>query len=313
MTTRFESRTRPKVGVDYRSQPRQRTIGFVLASVGLMLTVLTLGANISAANTTDPAGAVQTLAWSFGLTTVGFGTIKLGIAAILVGILVRLSVRVESVRTSLPDLAPDSTGSATIGSLETSYGPAKGTLNTPRPLPIHRMTRRMWAPMVVMGYVAVLTGMVVSFVWSANVGTRTGAGAQAWTQGLQFLGEGLLLAGISFLLGTILASLREGGGRVQESLGITVTTLNMPTTAKVFVALMAAGLMVSIAQFVLYVVLAAGDPTQATFASWLAWLGPLREFGLGLLLAGIVMALVTIGNVLGFQFDRIKNIVLTGN
>jgi len=79
------------------------------------------------------------------------------------------------------------------------------------------------------------------------------------------------------------------------------------------VALMAIGLMVSIAQFVLYVVLAASNPTQVTFASWLAWLGPVREVGLGLLLAGIVMALVTIGTVLGFQFDRIKDIVRTGN
>ncbi len=313
MTTRFESLTRPAVGGDYRSQPRQRTIGFVLAAVGLVLAVVTLIANISAANGDDPATAAETLAWSFGLTTAAFGTIKLGIAAILIGVLVRLSIRVESVRTSLPDLAPAGTSPGTIGSLETDYGAAKATLTTPRPLPIHRMARRMWAPMIGMGYLAVLAGLIVSFVWSANVGTSTGADAQAWTQGLQFLGEGLLLAGISFLLGTILASLREGGGRVQESLGITVRTLRMPTTAKVFVALMATGLMVSIAQFVLYVVLAASNPTQVTFASWLAWLGPVREVGLGLLLAGIVMALVTIGTVLGFQFDRIKDIVRTGN
>jgi hypothetical protein len=119
-----------------------------------------------------------------------------------------------------------------------------------------------------------------------------------------------LLAGISFLLGTILAALREGGGEVQASLGITVKTLRMPVTAKVFVALMALGVMVAMAQFVLYLVVAAGVDNPA---AWFAWLGPVRELGLGLILAGIVMALVTIGNVLSFQFHRIREIVLTGN
>ena len=119
-----------------------------------------------------------------------------------------------------------------------------------------------------------------------------------------------MLAGISFLLGTILSSLREGGGAVQESLGLTVKTLKMPVTAKAFVGLMMLGMMLAVLQFVLYLVVAAGvdNPT-----AWFAWLGPLREFALGALLAGIVLALVTIGNVLGFQFDRIKEIVATGN
>jgi hypothetical protein len=150
-------------------------------------------------------------------------------------------------------------------------------------------------------------------VWTANVGTRTGAEAQAWTAGLQFLGEGFLLGGISFLLGTILASLREGGGQVQEALGLTVKTLKMPLTAKIFVGLMMMGVMLAMLQFALYLVVVYGVDTPQSFAAWLAWLGPLRELSLGLLLAGIVMALVTIGNVLGFQFDRIKEIVKTGN
>jgi len=48
---------------------------------------------------------------------------------------------------------------------------------------------------------------------------------------------GLLLAGISLLLGTILASIRTGGGEVQQSLGLTVKTLRMPSTAKACVGL----------------------------------------------------------------------------
>jgi hypothetical protein len=46
---------------------------------------------------------------------------------------------------------------------------------------------------------------------------------------------------------------------------------------------------------------------------WSSWLGPFREFGLGLLLAGIILALATIATALGFQFSRIRDIVVTGN
>ena len=88
-------------------------------------------------------------------------------------------------------------------------------------------------------------------------------------------------------------------------------TLLMPATAKAFIVLMMTGLMVSIAQFVGYVVAANVEDPQS-FAAWLAWLGPFRELGLGLILAGIVLALVSIGTVLRFQFDRITQIIRTG-
>ena len=107
----------------------------------------------------------------------------------------------------------------------------------------------------------------------------------------------------------------EGGGQVQRSLGVTVNTLKMPATAKGFVALMMVGVMLAVAQFVLYLFVAYGDGgvrSAESLQAWFAWLGPLREVSLGVLLAGIVLALVTIGNVLGFQFDRIKQIVATG-
>ena len=169
------------------------------------------------------------------------------------------------------------------------------------------MAKRMWAPMLIMGYMAVIVGLLTSFAWADD---PSSVALASWTQGLQFLGEGLLLGGISFLLGTILASLREGGGEVQEALGLTVKTLKMPGTAKAFVALMGLGVMISVAQFVLYLVVAAGGPEPAV---WFAWLGPLREAGLGILLSGVVLALVTIGNVLRFQFSRITEIITTGN
>jgi hypothetical protein len=282
-----------------------------------MALVVTLIANIIAAGDldSDPAGASELLAWSFGLTTLGFGVIKLGIAVALVAIIYRLWTRVESVKVALARLKPDSPDpSPKAGVVKTLHGPATEGLDIPRGLPIHAMAKRLWAPMVVMGAMALGAGFVVSLIQSGEAaGTETFRQLAAWTQGLQFLGEGLILAGIAFLLGSILASLRAGGGEVQKHLGVTVRTLKMPITAKVFVVLMMMGTMLAVAQFVLYVFVAGSvaDSPDA-FAAWLAWLGPVRELAVATLLASIVLALVTIGNVLGFQFDRIREIIRTG-
>jgi hypothetical protein len=252
------------------------------------------------------------LALGFGLQTLALVTLKVGIAVALIGILVRLWHRIESVKVSLASLRPDEHGTGpALGDIDTEYGAATVTKNPPTPLPIHKMARTMWFPMVVMGPMLVAAGVVTSIVWSNNIGTETGLGAAAWTQGLQFLGEGLVLAGISFLLGSILGSLREGGAEVQQALGLNVTTLKMPATAKAFVVLMMAGLMISIAQFGLYLYTLTFD-TLAEVTPWWAWLGPFRELGLALLLSGIVLALATIANVLGFQFSRIRSIAATG-
>ncbi len=311
MTARFDALTRPKAGDDPRTKSKYLTVGLALAALGLMLAVVTLIANIAAANNDNGVTASETLAWSFGLTTFAFGTIKFAISVILIGILVRLWARVTAIKAALPGLKGPGDAGSPRGDVETEYGAATETADVPGPLPIHKMARKMWFPMIAMGYMLVIVGLIVSFVWSGKVADGTQQAAQAWTAGIQFLGEGLLLAGISFLLGSILAALREGGGEVQKSLGLPVRTLKMPVTAKLFVGFMALGLMVAMLQFVLYIV-AASVTSPQSFAAWAAWLGPLREFSLGLLLAGIVLALVTIGNVLGFQFSRIREIVATG-
>jgi len=309
MTTRFDALTRPKAGDDHQAPSKHRSIGFVLAFIGLMLAAATLIANIAAANSDTETGT--TAAWSFGLTVLGFGTIKLAIGLVLVGILVRLWFRVTAVKDACANLKPDAEAAAPRGTVQTEFGECTETAEAPGPLPIHRMARTMWFPMLAMGYMLVFVGFVLSLVWSGKVEGGTQQAAQAWTQGVQFLGEGMLLAGISFLLGSILAALREGGGELQQSLGVAVRTLKMPKTAKLFVGFMVAGLMVSMVQFVLYIA-AASITNPQSFAAWSAWLGPFREFGLGLLLAGIVLALVTIGNVLAFQFSRVREIITTG-
>jgi hypothetical protein len=310
---------RPSLGTDHRSRSRARTIGLTLGLVGVALATVTLvnaiAAGVLAGRTGEGTTVARLLAWSFGLTVTAFGTLKLGIAVILVGILARLWLRVDSVKASLPFLKPAGSVAVApeIGALETPYGKATGSSVAPRPLLIHRVATALWAPMLAMGVMAVLAGFVLSLVQADNIGTDAALAASqsAWVQGLQFLGEGFLLSGISFLLGTILGSLRKGGGEVQESLGVGVKTLDMPTTAKLFVGLMALGLMIEVFQFVTYVVVATFDD-PARVATYLTWLGPVREAGLGILLSGIVLALATIAKTLGFQFWRLADIVRTG-
>jgi len=280
-----------------------------------MGTAISVIGNFVAAGGIDAENSYrETLAWTFGVSIFSFGMIKIAIAIILMGIVVRLWFRVDSVSEAMMALHGTTTDSPpAVGPVKTAWGAATVTEQTPPLLGIHKMARTMWRPMLEMGAMALTTGLVSSFVWAGkDVGSTGALQAQAFTQGVEFLGEAMLLSGIAFLLGTIMAGLREGGGEVQASLGIPVTTLRMPNIAKGFVGLMMMGLMAGILQFVLYLVAIGKADDPATFSAWLNWLGPFRELSLGLILAGIVLALVTIGNVLAFQFDRIKSIIRTG-
>ncbi len=69
------------------------------------------------------------------------------------------------------------------------------------------------------GPLFVVAGLVLSIINTGADDPDMRQALSAWTHGTQFLGEAMRLAGISFLLGTILAGLREGGGEVQHSLG----------------------------------------------------------------------------------------------
>ena len=315
MTATLERIVRPDV--NYSVETGHRKTGLGIGLVALMIGMVVAGLGIYAAGLVGSAGnegtIARVLAIAFGLNTTALVMLKAAIAVILVGILVRIWIRVESVKTSLAVLKPDSdVGAIKTGDIDTEFGRATVSTKAPSRLPIHKMANTMWGPMLLMGVMAVVAGLVVSWVWAGNVGTSTGLGARAWTQGLQFLGEGFVLASISFLLASILSGLREGGGEVQEALGLPVMTLKMPNTAKAFVVLTMTGLMIEMVQFGLYIYITTFDDL-ARYALWSSWLGPFRELGLGLLLAGIILALATIATALGFQFSRIRDIVVTGN
>lgn len=305
---------RPPATADPATRTRHRGAGLALAVAGMMIVVVT--AITVAVNLTQGPGAQlsRTLTWAFAANTFGLGVTKLGIAVVLMGIFLALWRRVGAVSFALPVLrsaSPDD-GPVTTGAVTTPHGRASATARAPAPLPIHRMAERAWLPVLAMGGMALVVGLLVGIAATGQIpGSESSRALSAWAQGTLFLGEGLLLSGISLLLGTILSALRRGGGEVQESLGATVQTPVMPRTAKLFIGLMMVGMMASIAQFVLYGAAASIAGNNAAFAVRMAWLGPLREVALGVLLAGIVLALASIARVVGFQFDRIQQLTAT--
>lgn len=309
---------RPPIGADYRGTSTPRSWGLFAGTAGLALAMIAFVSSLilAAAVAADvPLAKVAAQdAWTFGVATAALGTLKVGIALILWGIARRLWIRVESVKAALPGLVPESRQPIPITqtTISTPYGAATVSRNAPGPLFIHRVAFALWAPMLIMGAMLVGLGLVIGLAASANAANAaTFLRLRTLEPGVMFLGEGLLLSGIAFLLGSILGSIRIGGGEVQESLGVAVKTLKMPFTAKVFVALMALGMMVEMAQVVLYII-ASGITDEKILTVWLAWLGPLREAGLGVLLTSIVLALASIAKALSFQFTRITELVASG-
>ena len=218
--------------------------------------------------------------------------------------------------------------------IHTRYGSATYSSTGSRQTPIHTIANWMWLPMLAMGVMAIATaiGLGVAQAKVASDLTEFTALRQAnfetlkpLTAGVLFLGEALILSGISFLLATILGALRKGGGEVQESVGAHLKTLTMPWSAWAFLGLMMAGLMAELVAFgsLIYVATQAhdawigataagvpGDPDALHRASaYAAWANPLREAALGALLTGIAFALYTISNVLGFSFSRIRELI----
>ena len=305
MTSGSDAWLRPAADADYRAPSQYRSRGILLAIVGFVIATIAFVGNLVAVGQSG-ADQASTLAWTFGVTTMGFAVIKTGIAVVLWGILMKLWLRGDSIKATLPKLVGTPAADQTApGDVETPHGKVTVTAETPKPLPMHKMAKKMFRPMLVMGLMLVIAGLIVSFVWAGSIPNTA---ASAWTQGLQFLGEGMLLSGIAFLLGTILWAIRTAGGDVQETLGVKVYTPKMPGTAKAFVALMMVGLIAAVVQFIGYAAVAGSSNPASAFA----WLGPLREFALGLILAGIALALVTIAKVLGFQFFRIQQLIRTG-
>lgn len=201
---------------------------------------------------------------------------------------------------------------------------------------IQNVANVMWLPMLLMGAMSIAAAVILG-IFGANSSSHLGDGFSALSKAnaetlttlsraFVFLGEAMLLAGISFLLATILGALRKGGGEVQEAVTSSVKTLRMPWSAWVFLGLMMMGVMAAIVSFGFSIFVATeahGAWINATGAdspgnigalnnvvTYNAWVKPLSEVALGLILAGVAFSLYTISNVLGFQFARIRELIL---
>jgi hypothetical protein len=215
------------------------------------------------------------------------------------------------------------------------------------------MASKMWAPFIAMGFMIVVAAFIYGLVNSSisadyfqfSKESREAAVAgsdlatqkafmestKAWLPSFKFLGIGMILGGVTFLLATILGALRTGGGRVQEALGVPVTIIKPPMTAQVFPMLMMMGMMVLVAALVIAIVVAttsygywnhsiATELNPAAQGSQLlgslstihtvnAWLAPFKFVGMALLLTGIGLALATIIRVLRWQSQRLWDIL----
>jgi len=215
------------------------------------------------------------------------------------------------------------------------------------------MASKMWAPWLIMGFMIVAVALVVDLITSSTVAdyfsntkeAREGAvrgtslaqdratleSVKAWLPGFKFLGMGMLLGGVTFLLATILGALRTGGGSVQQALGAEVKLIRPPTTAKLFPMVMMMGMMVLVVALIVGIVQAniAADYWNHSIATRLnpaeagsdilrdlgqiqalgTWLAPLRFVGLALVLSGIGLALATIVRVLRWQSGRLVEVL----
>jgi len=154
--------------VNYSVQTGHRKIGLGLGAIALMIGMVVAGLGIYAASLVGSAGDERTLgqvlAIAFGLNTTALVMLKSAIAIILLGILVRIWLRVESVEAALPVLkASTEVGDFRTGDVDTEFGPATVATEAPARMKIHKMANTMWGPMLLMGVMSVVAGLVVSW------------------------------------------------------------------------------------------------------------------------------------------------------
>lgn len=239
---------------------------------------------------------------------------------------------------------------ATQASNDVVFSPAQLPVNVTG---MQSMASKMWLPMLAMGLMVVVGAFIFGIINSsiaadyfANTkevreAAVTGSdiatdkafieSTKIWLPTLKFLGLGMMLGGITFLLATILGALRTGGGRVQEALGVEVRIIKPPMIAKIFPMLMMMGMMILIASLVVGIVNAflAYDYWNHSIATQLnpapaggglledlgtinainLWLAPFKFVGIALLFSGIGLALATIIRVLRAQSERLWAII----
>lgn len=215
------------------------------------------------------------------------------------------------------------------------------------------MASKMWKPFIAMGFMIIVATFIIGIINSgvaadylnASKAIREAAArgselagqkafiesTKIWLPTLKFLGLGMLLGGVTFLLATILGSLRVGGGKVQQALGAEVRIIKAPMISKLFPMVMMMGMMILIVALIIGIITASAsadywnhsianelDPAAegSTLLSTLAdinatklWLEPFKFVGMAFLLTGVGLALGTIVRVLRWQSNRLWDLL----
>lgn len=180
-----------------------------------------------------------------------------------------------------------------------------------------RIGRVLWLPMLIMAGMTFPVGIVLSAVRAKQIAAdgaaETVAGLGQLVAGFMFLGFASVFAAVSFAIARIQGEFRKGGGEVQEAAGVEVVTLRMPLTARLFIVLMAVGMMTILGAVVAHFVLGAsllgsGSISLVTAEQWSIGLEGARRIGVAIYLLAITLGLATIITVLRFQSTRIREI-----
>ncbi len=203
---------------------------------------------------------------------------------------------------------------------------------------VQRMAKTMAWPLVGMGFMAVVGGLVAGIIGGVNFGQffspsgelsdlgRAEVAVQL-TGAVLFLGMGMILSGITMTLVNIVRRLRDSGRDVQAALGATPLQRRKPWTGVLTPHVMIMGLMAQVAAFVIGIITAVtiggvdpaaiADPDAASSADLAdvgfvravsTWLPGLRISGLAVILLSVVLALATIQQAIRFQGQRIEEL-----
>ncbi|HZD22742.1 MAG TPA: hypothetical protein VE569_04985 [Acidimicrobiia bacterium] len=183
--------------------------------------------------------------------------------------------------------------------------------NTPQ-----KMGRRLWAPMWLMAVmafpVALILGIVQANAVAQGQADTTIAALGHVKTGIMFIGFTGVFTAISFAIAKILGEFRKGGGEVQELVSREVRTLKMPTTAKLFMLLMAMAMMTILIASIIHLVVAAqvssGSISLGGSETAAINLEAVRRIGVATYLVAIALGLATITRVLRFQAIRVREL-----
>lgn len=202
---------RPQPEVDWRSRSVYRTAGMAIAAIGLMIVLAMSIADFAVVHFHSNLARQDTLGWSFAGNFVGFTPTRVGVAVALMGIIIRLWMRVDSVKEALPDLAGRVTEQTAreTGAFDTPFGRAELSRITPPKRWYHSMAEWMGSPMLAMGVMVVGAGMAFSHPGQQDARQPLVHGLEQVEPGHDLPGRRADAGGVAFILGTILSSLRQ--------------------------------------------------------------------------------------------------------